>query len=85
MSDKFQITKEDTGTRWLLVYPRGFNERAAGQECPTFQSAVNAFIEACDQWCPMCGRGAVVDLDRSYWKCADCGQHGITVRYWEPQ
>lgn len=79
MSAKFRIKKQTTEgwPGWILTYPAGFYKQSygcifLGLICPTFESAVEAFIAAELRLCPMCGRGSVEHLEWG-WECQACG------------
>lgn len=77
MSAKFQISKADdeTGT-WVLDYPDGYDDEQTGFLCDTFAEAIREFIHASYRWCPMCGKGAVVDRPWG-WECTACKSYDV--------
>ncbi len=86
MPDRFRIRKLtpadpewDADFPWLLEYPDGFSaEPNDGSQTQTFADAVRDFIWCSQRQCPMCGRGAVVDVDWG-WKCHACGTYDVAV------
>ena len=79
MSAKFAITKTHSPWPgwWFLHYPPRFSA-SIGMLCPSFEDAVEQFIEASERRCPYCDRGAVVDTDWG-WECRSCGSSDVAV------